>query len=210
MHHCRFSQTHEVAVIAKRLATAFLLLSPMGCATITQGSTDTVTVDTRPPGATCELKRDGQVVAYVNPTPGSIQVSKSKDNIAVRCEKDGYQPAVGNIGSEFQAMTFGNVLFGGLIGVAVDAASGAMNEYQPLVTITLVPDEFETPRERDRFYDDLREEFEQQYDDTIARIRRKCGQDRAECDRQLKLAEQRREERLAEIERQRRTASVAS
>ena len=38
--------------------------------------------------------------------------------------------------SEFQAMTFGNILFGGLIGVVVDAASGATHEYPPLVTIT--------------------------------------------------------------------------
>ena len=194
--------------------TRFLLmllpLFTMGCATITQGSSDTVTVDTRPPGASCQLSRGGQAFAFVNPTPGSIMVSKSKDDIAVRCEKEGYEPAVGNIGSEFQAMTFGNVLFGGLIGVAVDAASGAMNRYQPLVTITMVPQQFPSTRERDRFYEDLRKEFEEQYTETIARIRRACGDDRAECDLQLRLAETRRSERLTEIEQQRSSARVAS
>jgi hypothetical protein len=55
--------------------------------------------------------------------------------------------------SEFQAMTFGNILFGGLIGVVVDAASGATHEYPPLVTITLVPELFASIAERDAFYE---------------------------------------------------------
>lgn len=33
--------------------------------------------------------------------------------------------------SEFQTMTFGIILFGGLIGIAVDAASGAMQSTPP-------------------------------------------------------------------------------
>ena len=38
-------------------------------------------------------------------------------------------------------MTFGNILFGGIIGVAVDASSGAMNEYPSSVTVRLIPEE---------------------------------------------------------------------
>jgi hypothetical protein len=36
-------------------------------------------------------------------------------------------------------MTAGNVVFGGLIGLGVDAASGAMNKYEPGVDIAMTP-----------------------------------------------------------------------
>ena len=196
----------------KNLAFITLLAIAMlasGCATIVEGSSDTVTVDTRPPGATCELKRDGQTIAFINPTPGAISVSKSKYDINVRCSKDEYEDAVGVVGSEFQAMTFGNILFGGLIGVAVDAGSGAMNEYPPIVTITMLPKEFDSELERDEFFDDMRDEFIAQYDDTVKRIRDKCGNDQDLCEQQLKAAANGREEKLQEIEKKRLDAKLA-
>jgi hypothetical protein len=36
-------------------------------------------------------------------------------------------------------MTAGNVVFGGLIGLGIDAASGAMNTYDPNVEIIMTP-----------------------------------------------------------------------
>ncbi len=124
------------------------------CSTIVEGTDQSVSVITEPTGARCELERKGTVVAIVNPTPGTAQVDKSKDNIAVECQKDGYQRTVAPLLSKFQGMTFGNILFGGLIGLAVDASSGAMNEYPPSITLHLPPEVFESPEERDRFYDD--------------------------------------------------------
>ncbi len=195
-----------------RIAITVILIafSASGCATIVKGSSDTVTVDTRPPGAVCELKRDGQTIAIINPTPGSISVSKSKYDINVRCEKEEFEDAVGVVGSEFQAMTFGNILFGGLIGVAVDAGSGALNEYPPIVTITLVPKEFENEIERDEFFDDMRDEFLVQYEQTIARIKVKCGDDQALCDEQLQAAERARVKKFQEIEDRRIRAALTS
>src|SRR3546814_11002644 len=49
-------------------------------------------------------------------------------------------------------MTFGNILFGGIIGVAVDASSGAMNQYPSSVTIALVPESFTSTTARDVFF----------------------------------------------------------
>jgi hypothetical protein len=37
-------------------------------------------------------------------------------------------------------MAAGNVVFGGLIGLGVDAASGAMNKYPDVVTVAMTPD----------------------------------------------------------------------
>src|SRR3546814_10177833 len=81
-------------------------------------------------------------LAVVNPTPGTVQIEKSKDTITVRCKKEGFFETAETLDSEVQGMTFGNILFGGIIGVAVDASSGAMNQYPSSVTIALVPESF--------------------------------------------------------------------
>lgn len=110
-----------------------------GCASITQGTDQQVTAKTEPSGAKCEFRRDGETLGVVNPTPGTITVSKSKDTIKVECEKSGRERAVRSMDSEFEGMTAGNALFGGLIGVGVDAASGAMHEY-PTEIFMRLPD----------------------------------------------------------------------
>ena len=46
-------------------------------------------------------------------------------------------------------MTFGNILIGGLIGVVIDASTGAMLKYSDSVTFVLVPVEFATASDRD-------------------------------------------------------------
>lgn len=108
-----------------------------GCATIVEGTDQTVTVISDPAGAECELRRDGEILAVVNPTPGSVSIDKSQDSVVVRCRLDGYEDSVGTLSADFQGMTFGNILFGGIIGVGVDAASGAMHEYEPTITVIM-------------------------------------------------------------------------
>ena len=120
-------------------AASIVVLLSSGCATITKGTSQTVTINTDPHGAICTLTRDAKPLAVVNPTPGSMPIEKGKGTIAILCKKGGYLDAEGAMASEFQAITFGNILFGGLIGIAVDAASGAMHEYPAMVTIQLIP-----------------------------------------------------------------------
>jgi hypothetical protein len=72
-------------------------------------------------------------------TPGNIVLPKSKHNVSVACAKQCYTEGVGVLASETEIMTAGNVVFGGLIGLGVDAASGAMNKYEPGVDIAMTP-----------------------------------------------------------------------
>lgn len=108
-----------------------------GCATIVRGTDQSLTLITDPTGAQCTLRRRGEIVGIINPTPGSAQVEKSKHDIHYLCEKPGYESTAGVITSEFQGWTVGNVLLGGIIGAGVDSASGAMNDYDPSATIVL-------------------------------------------------------------------------
>jgi len=38
-------------------------------------------------------------------------------------------------------MAAGNVILGGVVGLGVDAMSGAMNKYPDIVTVTMMPDQ---------------------------------------------------------------------
>jgi len=184
-----------------------LVVLTSGCATLTKGSSQTVTVDTDPSGATCTMTRDAKPVAIINPTPGSVPVEKAQGTIAIACNKQGYLEAAGNLAAEFQAMTFGNILFGGIVGVVVDAASGAMHRYPDMVTITLIPDGFATVRARDEFFDRMRASLEREAAEVKDRIGKSCA--RSDCDRQLAAADGGRSEKLAEIEQRRMLAKVA-
>ena len=183
---------------------AGLLMS--GCASIVKGTSQSVTVNTDPVGATCWLSRDGKQIAAVNPTPGTVTVGKASGTISVDCKKVAYQDAAGVLASSFQAMTFGNIIFGGIVGVAVDAASGAMNEYPPMVTITMIPEEFASAADRDTFFDKMKTTFLQEADEVRQRIRKECGND---CEAQLKAAEEAVGPKLAEIEGRRTAARVS-
>ncbi len=193
-----------------RTITAITVLGcavAVGCATITKGTDDLVTIDTKPDGAQCILFTPDKQIAVVNPTPGSIKVPKSKKDLSVRCEKDGYFPTEGVIASSFQAMTIGNVLFGGIIGVAIDAGSGAMHKYESGVSITLIPESFSSEEERDGFFDTLRVDYLAGYDAAVVKIEDKCAAS-DNCERQLKDAAENRDTRLAEIETLRAEAKI--
>jgi uncharacterized protein len=115
---------------------ALVALLP-ACATVVEGTSDTVTLSTTPAGATCTVDRNGERVAAVAATPGSVRISKSRHDLNVTCTKEGYQPATTAASSRFTGSTFGNVIAGGVIGVVVDAASGANNRYPSDVRIEL-------------------------------------------------------------------------
>lgn len=117
------------------IASAVLL---SGCATITQGNKQSILFDSQPSGATCSISRSGDGFLYKDfKTPATLEVEKDKDDITIRCEKDGYKDETMIMSSEFESMTLGNVLIGGVVGVGVDAASGALNEYPAQIVVQL-------------------------------------------------------------------------
>jgi hypothetical protein len=73
-------------------------------------------------------------------TPATITLQKGGSNIAVRCTKDCYLDGVGTIPSVLEGMAAGNVIMGGVVGLGVDAASGAMNNYAPDIQVAMTPD----------------------------------------------------------------------
>jgi TonB family protein len=109
-----------------------------GCATVLEGASQGIAITSLPAaGANCLLSgHEGQWPVV---TPGFVRVQKSKEDIVVRCSKPGWQDASATIPSGFEGWTLGNAVFGGLVGVGVDAASGAINEYPHAFNVAMTP-----------------------------------------------------------------------
>lgn len=123
----------------KNLVVSVGLLLLLGaCSTITEGTSQTLSVDSTPQGADCKLTRQGAVIGQVR-TPGALVVQKTKHDITVSCVKDGYAETSANIKSDYAAATFGNIIIGGGIGWAIDASSGAHNKYEASTMVALAP-----------------------------------------------------------------------
>jgi hypothetical protein len=115
------------------------LVALTGCATLVKGTTQIVSVSTPGvTGATCTLTNRANS-ARTLVTPAKIVLEKSAENVAVTCTKECYQDAVGVIASGAEVMTAGNVLVGGVVGLGIDAATGAMNKYTEDNQFTMVP-----------------------------------------------------------------------
>ena len=126
-------------VVVAGMVAAAGLSALSGCASIVSGKMQPVSVETRlkgrmVSGATCELLND-KGKWYVN-TPGSMMIQKSYQDLSIRCEKEGLEPGLA-IAKSASSMVWGNILFGGPIGAAVDASSGAGYDYPPLFQVEL-------------------------------------------------------------------------
>jgi hypothetical protein len=127
------------SVISAATAATFMATILSGCGTITQGTSQNISISTSPSGGRCELNRHGDQIASLYSTPGSVHVDKTKYDIVVTCEKPGYQTASVNLESGYSIGTFGNILIGGAIGWGIDSATGADNEYPHAANVQLIP-----------------------------------------------------------------------
>jgi hypothetical protein len=126
-------RTSQLAILA------FAAAGLSACASITKGTSQSVAINTAPvQGANCTLQNPSGTWTVV--TPGSVTVPRTKNDINVKCEKTGFQAGMGVLKSGTQLMTAGNLILGGVIGLGVDAATGAMNDYPESLTVTMTPD----------------------------------------------------------------------
>jgi len=112
--------------------------------------------------------------------------------------------------SKFSGATIGNVLAGGLIGIAVDAASGANNFYPDQVTVLMQPSVFADEVAREAFFGRLRERVQKRAQDDLTMLRYQCASKPREfCDADTARLTAKRDKDLADIEARRLAARVA-
>jgi len=118
------------------LLAAVLLTGLSGCASITQGTTQTLIFNIEPKETRCVVTRvdDGQL-GVVTQSQNSLMVGKDKDDIIVQCKADGYKPLTFKIASSATGAGVAGAIFIDL-GIT-DMITGAMWKYPELHNITL-------------------------------------------------------------------------
>jgi hypothetical protein len=126
----------------KRLLLAAAIALPcVGCASVTRGTTENISIASTPSGATAEVSGLDNPTSCL--TPCVVQAKRNAE-ISVTFNKEGYEPQVVPLTKEIPgsgaAGFAGNVLLGGLVGMGVDAATGAALDHKPNpVIVTLQP-----------------------------------------------------------------------
>jgi len=107
------------------MALAGLSFVLSGCATVINGTSQDFSINTDPVGARATLSTGTECV-----TPCEVSLKRRHD-LRIDFEKDGYEPAYVLVQSRTGGAIAGNILLGGIVGGAVDAANGATNHLEP-------------------------------------------------------------------------------
>ena len=109
----------------KLLPSLLLVCAVTACASIMHGTTQDVGISSSPTGATVTV--DNQSTGQ---TPYIAHLSR-KDNHVVKLDLPGYAPAEMTLTRKTSGWVWGNILFGGIIGLAVDAMTGGLYNLTP-------------------------------------------------------------------------------
>jgi hypothetical protein len=112
-------------LITAAAACGITVLSVSGCATIMHGTHQDVGISSTPTGASVSIDNMEKGV-----TPVVAKLTR-KENHVVRIQLAGYQPFETTLTHGVSGWVWGNIAFGGLIGLAVDAASGGIYKLTP-------------------------------------------------------------------------------
>lgn len=126
-----------------KIVAVLMAFSLTGCASIVTGTTQPMAVETRlatgqdVAGAYCRLT-NSKGTWFVT-TPGTVSIHRATAApLAINCTKEGHQQlGVSSTKPKSKGMTWGNLIFGGVIGVITDSVTGAAGYYPSPVTVIM-------------------------------------------------------------------------
>ncbi|MCG6871483.1 MAG: hypothetical protein LJE84_04255 [Gammaproteobacteria bacterium] len=84
--------------------------------------------------------------------PGDVAAQPRHGPGTLTCNKGGYRTATVTVEPQANSAVMGNLLVGGLIGLAVDSASGANKRYPKDVHVFMEPERFENDEAREAWF----------------------------------------------------------
>lgn len=111
-------------ILLSGIATLFLLLT-LSCGTIMHGTTQEIGISSNPSSAKVTL--NGQSYGT---TPIILDLKRAKTYM-VKIELAGYHTYETTLTREISGWVWGNIVFGGLIGLVIDASAGGMYRLSP-------------------------------------------------------------------------------
>lgn len=112
-----------------------------GCASVTRGTTENISITSTPAGAEATVSGLDNPTECITPC---VIVAKRSADISISFAKPGFETEVVTLTKEIPATGAagfaGNVIAGGLVGMGVDAVTGAAQDHKPNpVIVTLQP-----------------------------------------------------------------------
>lgn len=122
------------------LSVFALMLIMSSCASIVTKNHQKITAKGLPGTVITDVKK-AQPIAYIGSNGfAEMEVRKSLKSKEIQATKEGYYPKNYTLGVSCQPWVFGNILFGGIPGIAIDAATGKMCKYKDkMIDLTLTP-----------------------------------------------------------------------
>jgi hypothetical protein len=111
------------AIVVALAAT--IVVGTSSCASIVSGTKQSVTVTSDPPGA--EISIDGKAAGK---TPLAVDLRRKEDHV-IKGFKEGVGEATVTTTSTSNGWIWGNLLFGGIIGIIIDVSNGAAKRFSP-------------------------------------------------------------------------------
>ena len=133
---------------AFRAAVVLSLAGLTGCATVTDGHTQMVSVQTLKNDvisvdASCMVSN--KQGSWPVSTPGNVTVDRGRGELHVACTAPGYLPAYTAVPAQSNEDERGNILIGGAVGTIVDLSDGAAFQYPNEIDVPMQPAPPPTP-----------------------------------------------------------------
>ena len=119
-------------VLSKSFVFMVMLAALTSCASIVSHSSWPLNIVTSPEGAKVEITNRSGFVVYNGLTPATLSLKSgsdffTKESYSIKLSMAGYQDRIIPLECKINGWYFGNIFFGGLIGIlVVDPATGAM------------------------------------------------------------------------------------
>jgi hypothetical protein len=154
-----YMQEQNINLILPAIIAVIITVFTSGCASIVHGGPRNIVVNSQPTGAKVAISKfDTGEVVHGGTTPFTVSLSPRRgffkgQSYDLRIELPGHRLANVTVRSEISGWYFGNILFGGLIGMLiVDPATGAMWNLTPQrVDQSLSPDQASLLQDGDGF-----------------------------------------------------------
>lgn len=115
----------KIQSITASVLLLFAMISMNSCATIMHGTKQSIGIASNPIDASVWVDR-----VFTGKTPLITKMSRNNNHF-VKIELDGYEPYEVAFTKQVSGWVFGNIIFGGVIGLAVDAISGGLYRLTP-------------------------------------------------------------------------------
>jgi hypothetical protein len=124
----------------RRLIALLLIVGmTVNCASIVHGTRQEISIQSTPTGADVVVKCAKDAPFNAPSTPAEITLKRNRGGCAITVWKKGYEPRTFFLTRQLSGWYIANILIGGVIGLIIDAADGAMFNLSPNQIVALLP-----------------------------------------------------------------------